>query len=114
MVYGLTDADDDALFPKVVYVGRTRRAVEARVSSHWRSRHARWLRRDNKDLAKWLATHRPAAIVLDEIPEDADLWAAEKQWIEKFADSGRLLNKNGNPSGPPRRRRARRLQGAAA
>jgi len=37
-----------------------------------------------------------AAVVLDQVPDDADPWVTEKQWITEFADYG-LLNKMGNP-----------------
>jgi hypothetical protein len=38
----------------------------------------------------------PAVEVLDEVPDDADPWPAEKAWITALAHPG-LLNKRGNP-----------------
>jgi len=112
-IYALADAADAALFPRPVYVGRTARTVEARLRSHRAARRARWLNACNADLARWLESHTPAVIVLDEVPEDADLWAAEKAWIEKFADLG-LYNKFGNPARSPKRRDGLRPGAVAA
>jgi hypothetical protein len=55
-------------------------------------------------LARWLVDNVPAAVPLEEVPEDADLWEVEKQWIAKLAGDGPLFNKLGNPAWSPRRR----------
>ncbi len=111
-VYALADADDDALFLRPVYIGRTSRTVQARLRSHRSARRARWLRACNADLARWLTKHTPAVIVLDEVPDDADLWAVESAWIEKFADL-RIYSKRGNPARTSKHR-GRHARAAAA
>jgi hypothetical protein len=70
--------------------------VEARVKSHRAARRAQWLRECNADLAAWLEHNMPAVEVLDEVPDDADPWPAERRWIVALAHPG-LLNKRGNP-----------------
>ena len=84
-----------------------------RLKGHRSARHARWLKACNEGLAEWLVSNTPVAIVLDEVPEDADLWQAEKQWIVKFSDQG-LYNKFGNPRWSPRRRGGDRHHPVAA
>ena len=101
-IYALADAADDARTP--VYVGRTVRPLSARLRSHRSARNARWLRECNRELAVWLADNVPVAVPLEEVPADGNEWAAERSWIEKFAYSGPLLNKAGNPLRPPIRR----------
>jgi hypothetical protein len=97
---------------KPVYVGRTVRSLSARLSSHRRARNAEWLRACNQELAAWLEENSPAAIVLDEVTQPGAEWAAERAWIEKFADLG-LLNITGNPLRSPKRRGGDRSPAAA-
>lgn len=112
-IYGLADATDDALLPRYVYVGRTRRGVDMRLNWHRWSRHARWLKTSNEELAAWLDDHDPVAVPLEEVPGDVDPWQAEKAWIEKFAAEG-LLNIVGNPLRSRKRRSGRWPPAAAA
>ena len=95
-----------------MYVGRTRRPLPARVSSHRRARRARWLKGCNEELAAWLEANVPVAVVLDEVTEPGAEWETEKAWICKLADQG-LLNKRGNPLRPPERRGGPRSPAAA-
>jgi hypothetical protein len=87
----LTDEDES---PR--YVGRTIRPVEVRVKAHQYARRAQWLKACNAPLAAWLQDTTPSVKVLAEVPEDADPWPFEKQWIIALAHPG-LLNKRGNP-----------------
>jgi hypothetical protein len=98
---------------KIRYVGRTARTLDARLVSHRKARCSRWLEACNADLAAWLRSTVPAGVVLDEVSGDADLWAAEKAWIEKLADE-ELLNVMGNPLRSRKRRGDRSLSAAAA
>ena len=86
------------------YVGRTRRPLEDRLSSHRRARRARWLEECNAELAAWLQANVPAVIPLEEIPADGNEWEREKAWIRKLAEEGPLYNKMGNPFRSPGRR----------
>jgi hypothetical protein len=74
-----------------------------RLNWHRRARNAAWLRSCNEELAAWLDSNVPAAIVLDEVTQDGAEWEAERAWIEKFSGLG-LFNKYGNPARSPRRR----------
>ena len=112
IVYALVDADDPALFPEPVYVGRTRRPLPARLSSHRTARNAEWLKTSNAELAEWLESTVAAAIVLDEVPDGGDEWAAEKAWIRKY--SATVVNKVGNPAWTPKRCGGRLTPVAAA
>lgn len=96
---------------KPVYVGRTRRGVEMRLSWHRWSRRAGWLRTSNEDLARWLEGNTPSAIILDEVSQPGAEWPTEKAWIEKFSDLG-IYNKTGNPAWS--KRRGGRQRAAAA
>jgi len=74
-----------------------------RLSWHRWSRHAGWLKASNEDLARWLDSNDPGAIVLDEVTQDGAEWPTEKAWIEKFSDLG-IYNKTGNPAWSRKRR----------
>ncbi len=86
-----------------MYVGRTRRPLPARVRSHRSARRAEWLWSCNEELARWLESNAPIAIVLDEVTEPGAEWEVERAWIRKYAADG-LLNKMGNPLRPYKRR----------
>jgi len=98
---------------KIRYVGRTSRSLDARLASHRKARAAKWLEACNSELALWLRSTVPDGVVLDEVSGDADLWAAEKAWIQKLADED-LLNVMGNPLRSRKRRGAAVPSGAAA
>lgn len=91
LIYAIIDERE-----RPVYVGRTRRILSARLSSHRSARRAQWLRACNAELAAWLEQHDPAGVVLDQVPDDGDEWETERQWIAKLAYLG-LFNIRGNP-----------------
>lgn len=97
-----------------VYVGRTSAGVQTRLNWHRRNRNSKWLKASNADLARWLQDHVPSAVMLAEVPDDAEGWPTEREWIRELAPEG-LLNVTGNPlRQSPKRRGGRESPSAAA